>query len=467
MLVCEANNYLRKSDMKNSKVDMLSGSIFKGLFAMTIPIMIMHVMQNMFSLIDMTVLGNLVNDTAVGAVGACSTLISLCNGLLVGISIGANVVIARHLGAKNSEDTEKAIGTAILCALAGGLLLLVVGVTFAETFLKLTDCPQELLPLAVTYFKIYFLGAPITMFYTFCSAILRAAGDTKRLMYFMISGGVVKITLNYVCITVFNLTVQGVALATIVSNAIAGSLAFSVLLRNKEGIRFNIKRFRFYGEELREIVTIGIPAGLQQALYSLANTVIVTAVNSFGADASTGVSIANQFDGILYQISCATAYATTPYIAQNLGAKNISRAKKAIVNGVIITALFGATFGSLSAIFSRQLSSVMSSNPIVIDYACQKMIIISSTYFICGINEVMGGTLRGVGKPIVPAISTLVFMCLIRFVWVYLIFPLCPNLTFLYLIWPIGWTLSIITQLIIFIPTIKKREKELSAAKGV
>ena len=192
---------------------------------------------------------------------------------------------------------------------------------------------------------------------------------------------------------------------------------------------------------------------MQTALYSLANAVIVTAVNSFGSDATTGVSIANQFDGILYHISCATSLAAMPYVAQNIGARNFDRTKKTIMYAVFITTIFGAGFGSLSAIFSRQLSSLMSATSAVIEYSCQKMIIISSTYFICGINEVMCGTLRGMGKPIIPTIATLVFMCLIRFVWVYWIFPLYPSLTFLYLIWPIGWSLSIITLVIAYFIT--------------
>ena len=200
---------------------------------------------------------------------------------------------------------------------------------------------------------------------------------------------------------------------------------------------------------------------MQYALYSFANTIIVTTVNSFGEDATTGLSIANQFDGVLYHVACATALATSPYIAQNIGAGNIKRAKKTVGRAILITTAFGASLGALSAIFSGQLSSMMSSTPDVIEFSKQKMIIISSTYFICGINEVMGGTLRGMGKPIIPTISTLIFMCAIRFVWVYGIYPFLPNnLTYLYLIWPIGWILSILTLLVAFFPTMAKLEKK-------
>lgn len=214
--------------------------------------------------------------------------------------------------------------------------------------------------------------------------------------------------------------------------------------------------------ELKKILYIGIPTGLQSALYSLANVIITTAVNSFGAAATTGIAIANQFDGILYQISLAPSLAAISYVAQNIGAKNIDRAQKALIRAVMITIVFGAGFGSLSAIFSKELSSMMSSTPEIIAYSQQKMIIISSTYFICGINDVLGGTLRGMGKPIIPTVATFVFMCLLRFISVYMIFPLYPNLTFLYLVWPIGWTLSIITLIIAYFPTIKNLKKRLA-----
>lgn len=446
--------------LKTGNVDMLSGSIFKGLISLAIPIMIMNVMQNMFNLIDMTVLGKFANDTAVGAVGTCSTLISLCTGLFIGVSTGANVVVAKSIGSRDKERTEKAIGTAVLFSVVGGCVLLLIGVNFAEVFLKLINCPESLLDDAVLYFRLYFLGAPMLLLYNFCASILRAGGNTRQPLYFLFIGGAVKVILNYVCITVFRMTVAGVGIATIASNVVMSALAFCALLKNEQQTKFKWSRLKFYASELKSMLFIGIPTGLQTALYSFANTVIVTAVNGFGPDATTGVSIANQFDGILYQISCATSLAAMPYVAQNIGARNFDRTKKTIMYAILITIMFGAGFGSLSAIFSRQLSSLMSSTPAVIEYSCQKMIIISSTYFICGINEVMGGALRGMGKPIIPTIATLVFMCLIRFVWVYCVFPLFPTLTFLYLIWPIGWILSISTQAIAYFITMPKLQNK-------
>ncbi len=446
--------------MKTSNVNMLSGSITKGLIALTIPIMIMNVMQSLFNITDMTVLRIFADDRAVGAVGACGMLITLCTSLFIGTSVGVNVIVARRLGAGNGGRAGKAVMTAILFAIFSGMILMGIGVTFAETFLRMTNCPESLLPQAVQYFKIYFYGVPILLLYNFSASVLRAIGDTKNPMYFLVIGGIIKILFTLFFVTAFDMGVAGVAFATILSNGIVCILSMYTIVKGQNVIFLHFNQIKMDMTELKEMLFIGIPAGFQSALYSLANVVITTVVNSFGADATTGIAIANQFDGILYQISYAPSLAVTPYIAQNIGAGNIKRVKQTLRRAICITVAFGASFGALSAIFSEQLSSIMSSTPAVIAFSKQKMIIISSTYFICGINDVMGGMLRGMGKPIVPTVSTLVFMCLLRFLWVYAIFPLCPNLTFLYTVWPVGWILSIITLLIVYFPAISKLQKE-------
>lgn len=445
--------------MRSNNVNMLSGPITKGLLALSIPVMVMNVMQNMFGIIDMTVLRFFSDDTAVGAVGACAYLLVLSTSLMIGIAVGVNVIVARRIGEGDKKQADAATVTSIILSVAGGVLLMVVGMIFARTFLVMTNCPDSLLDAATIYFKIYFAGVPLMMIYNFCSAILRAAGDTKRPMYFLLLGGAVKIIFTIIFVSVFDMDVAGVAYSTVISNLISGGLSLYAVIKRDSGINIDIKNMRVDFKELKAILFVGIPAGLQQVAYSFANVVIAVVVNGFGADATTGVSIANQYDGILYQISCAPAIAVVPYISQNVGAGNIKRAKQALVRAIMITVGFGATFGVLSAIFAGPLSSVMSSTPAVIAFSRQKMIIVSSTYFICGINEVMCGALRGIGKPIIPTVATLIFMCLLRFVWIYTVYPLCPNLTFLYTVWPVGWILSIITLLMFYIPGIKKPQE--------
>lgn len=445
--------------MKKNNVDMLSGSITKGLLSMAMPIMIMNVTQSLFNIIDMTVLRVYSNEGAVGAVGASGMLITLCTSLLIGMSSGTNVIVAKRIGQGDKERVGQAAMTAILLSVVGGILLMLVGVIFGENFLKMTNCPDSLLKQAVLYFKMYFWGIPLLMVYNFCASILRATGDTKKPMNFLLLGSMVKVGFSILFITLFDMSVEGAALATIISWSVISVLAFHAIMKS-EKVYMDLKKSRFYGSEMKDILYIGVPSGLQTAMYSLANVLISTTVNSFGADATTGIAIANQFDGIMYQIIIAPSFAAIPYIAQNVGAGKIKRVKKIILRSVLITTAFGVTFGSLFAFFSAELSSIMSTTPAVIKYSQQKMIIVSSTYFIGGIDEIMGGVLKGMGKPIVPAVATFVYMCLFRFVWVYGIFPLHPNLTFLYLVWPIGWILSIITLLVAYIPTIKEFEKK-------
>ena len=448
--------------LKNKNVNMLSGSITKGLLALTIPIMVMNVVQNIFNIVDMTVLGNWVGDGAVGAVGASGMLITLCTCLLIGIASGSNIVVAKRMGERNSERMEKAVGTSMIVAIGGGVFLAIVGFLFAETFLKWTNCPDALLADATLYFRLYFVGVPFLMLYNFSAAILRAIGDTKRPMYFLLGCSGLKVLLNILFIRVFHMDVDGVGCATIISNLLVSTLCIIALRRSI--LQFRFRKMRFDMVELKAILHLGIPTGLQSACYALANVVITTVVNGFGPDATTGISISNQIDNILYNISCATSLAASPYIAQNVGAHNIPRAKKSLVRSIGITIVFGGTLGALASIFSGELASIMSSSPSVIAFARQKTMLISATYFLSGINEVMSGAMRGLGKPIIPTISTLIFMCLLRFFWVYAIFPLVPNLTFLYLIWPIGWVLSIIFLSIFYFPTIAKLQKKFAVS---
>lgn len=444
--------------MKNGGVNMLSGSITKGLFAIALPIMVMNVIQSLFNIIDMTILKtfNTGNEYTVGAVGACGTLITLITGLLVGCSAGSNAVVARYIGRADKESANRAVGVSVLFAAVGGVALSVIGISGARLFLSWMNCPDELINDAALYFRLYFVGVPINMVYNFSASILRSRGDARRPMIYLTFGGVLKVVFTLVFVGAFRLSVVGVALATIISWTASCVLGVRALfVSQSEMIRLSTSKIRFYKRELGEILEIGIPAGLQQALYSIANVIIAATVNSFGPAATTGISIANQFDGILYQIATAPALAVMPYVSQNLGANNLKRAKQSITRGILIAVTLAGGIGALSAIFSGQLSSIMTDSPEIIKYSQQKMVIISSTYFICGIYMILCKAMCGFRRSVIPTVTTLVFMCILRFFWVFLIFPLCPNLTFLYLVWPVGWVLSIITLLCFLIPTIK------------
>ena len=455
--------------MLKKEVNMLSGPIMPGLVAITMPIMVMNVLQSLFNIIDMAMLKMLIpdSDIAVGAVGVCGTLITLVSCLVVGVATGANVVIAKGIGQKDREHVEKAVGTAMVFSVLGGLVLTAVGVLCADVFLGWVNCPALLFPSATLYFRLYFAGVPLLMLYNFAAASLRATGDTKRPMIYSLIGGALKILFTYLFVSTFGMTVDGVAYATILSWVTMALPAVIALARNKGMVRIRLARLGLYLRELKGMISIGIPTGVQSALYTAANVIIVAAVNSFGPAASTGISIANNFDGILYQISIAPSLAVLPYVSQNIGAGNVKRATQAVWRGMLITVSLGATFGMLSAVFSAELSSIMSADPTVIAFSQQKMIIISSTYFICGINEILGAALRGMGKPIIPTVCALIYMCGMRFLWVYFVFPLYRNLTFLYLVWPISWILMVVTLLCFLLPRLKQLRVRFAEREAV
>jgi len=455
--------------MAKREVNMLSGPIVKGLLTISLPILVMNVGQNLFNIIDLTILKNFDVGTAVGSVGACSTLIGLVTGLLIGIATGANIVIAKYIGKGDKEAVERTVGTSMLFSLLGGLFLTVIGLLFARVFLVWMKCPESLLDGAVLYFRLYFVGVPILMIYNFAAAILRSTGDSRRPMIFLTLGGFLKVVLTFVFVYFFRAGVTGVALATIFSWALSAFLAVHALLKSGGAVQLFPKHLRIYSHELREILAVGVPAGLQQSLYSIANVVINTTVNTFGAAATTGLSIANNFDGIMYQIVMAPSYAVVAYVSQNVGAGNLKRARQAISRGILITTAMGTIFGFLSAFFSRELSAIMTVDPAAIEFSRQKMIVVSTTYWICGLNETMGASLRGMGRSMLATVTTMVYMCGLRFVWVYLVFPLFPvqNLTYLYLVWPVGWILSLFTLMIFYYPTLKKLSRNLSKPIGV
>ena len=444
--------------MKRKEVNMLSGSIVKGLLTIAIPIMVMNIIQSLFNIIDMSILKtyDAGDGIAVGAVGVCSTLITLITSLVIGVSTGANVVIAKNIGRRDKDALDRSIGSAMAFSITAGMGLALIGVCFAKLFLHWTNCPAELLIQATIYFRLYFLGIPILMVYYFCSSILQASGDSRRPMIFMTLVGALKLVFSYVLIAKFQMGVKGVAIATIISWSFLAFLGLFVLIRSKTTVKIDVANIRFYKTETNQMLYIGIPAGLQSALYSVANVIITATVNTFGTEATTGISIANIYDGILYQISTATAIAVMPYVSQNMGSGNIKRAVKSVWIGIGITVCLGGFFGALSALSATQLSSFLSADPLVIEYARQKMVIISSTYFIYGISEILGAALRGMGKPIPATVTALLYMCVFRFVWVYLIFPLMPTLTFLYSVWPISWILSIGTLTPILFSAVKK-----------
>ncbi len=438
---------------------MLEGSVMKGLFAMSLPIILMNVFQQIFNAIDMTVLGKYASDAAVGSVGACGTHITLFTGLVGGLAAGANVVVSRFLGHGDREKAERTVGTALLVGLVGGFLLLGVGVFFAEDLLRVTHCDESLIVGAKRYFQLYFCGLPAYMIYYFCACILRARGQTRLPMIHLLLGAGAKVILNYVFVAGFHFTVEGVGYASIAANLISATLAFRAVYKMEGVLRFSWKHFRLYGFEFRQILFTGIPVGVETALYSFANLAILTVVNGYGPMATTGYSIAIQFNNIVYQVCVGASYAVMPYVAQNAAAGNLRRVRETVRDAAILTTVLGGGSGWFCAIFSRTLASLMSKSPDVIEFASEQIILVSGLYFLCGIMFALNAVLRGLGRPIVPTVSTMVFMFAFRFLWVWFVYPIHPTPLFLYTVWPVGWVLCILTTLCFYFPTMRRMER--------
>lgn len=447
--------------MRKNEVNMLSGPIVKALISISLPIMVMNIINALFNIVDMTILKSFspADSFVVGAVGVCGTPTSLIVNFAIGLSVGANATIARYIGADNREKVEKTVGATVFFSLICGFAMLLFGFFFSKEILVLVGCSDELMADANLYFKLYFLGIPLFVFYTFLTAIFRSVGDTRRPMLFIIIGGAVKVLLTYVFVGLFNMAITGVALSTIISWFVTAALLLITLVRSDFAVKLYFSHVRFYAREILDMLKIGLPAGLQNACYSIANVSVAAETNSFGTEAITGISIANQFDSVLYHITYSPALAVLPFMSQNIGAGNVKRAKKTVLRGALITATLGLFFGTLSAVFSGQLSSIMSSNPTVIHYSQQKMMLISVTYFLNGISAILCEALRALKKPVIPTISSFLFYFALRLAYIYLVFPMLRgfnNLTLLYLAWPISWVTSIIFLLCFYLPTAKR-----------
>lgn len=447
--------------LKVKSVDMLKGPIVKGIMQIAVPLMVMNILQTLFNAADVAIVGIFVGDTAVAAVGSNGALINLINGLFIGVSVGANIVIARFIGSGEHEKVEKVVGSSILLALISGILVMGITLIFARDFLILMSCDVNVLDLSAKYLKIYFIGAPFMLLYNYSAQILRAKGDAIRPMIYLIIAGVLNVILNVIFVALLGMGVSGVAIATVISQALSAVLAFITLLREKGVVRFRWKRLRFYKKEIKELLLVGVPTGIQSCMFSLANVFIQSTVNTMGEDAMAGVSISTQFDAMLYYVIYSPAIAAMSFVSQNYGAKNPERIKEVMKKASLIIISLGAVVGGLIILLNRQLFSLITDSESVMWYAKQRILVLGSTYFLCGIMEVFIYSLRAINKSILSMIISIIFACAYRILWVKLITPFNPEIYFLFFAWPTSWVLSIIVGAIVFTKEFRKFKKKV------
>lgn len=435
------------------------GKIFKTLFIYSLPLILTNVVQLLFHAADVTVLGIMVSDYAVAAVGACGPIISLLVSLFASFATGANILIAKHVGARNEERGRRATGTAIIMGFLSGLIMMAIALIFARDILILMKCQPEVLDLAVTYMRIYFLGMPIIMLYNFVAAILRSVGDSLRPMIFMLVAGVVNIGLNIFFIAVCNLTVVGVALATFMSNLVSLILALIVLFRNKGYCKIEFKNLRIFKSEFNEIIKIGIPACLCSLSFYIANLFMSAGVNSISPDAMTANAIAGQFDAIVYNVGMSIAIACMSMVGQCYGAGLMDRVRKTVVTSAAYATVASLSLGTLVVVFSNQLLDIMTDSVSVIAIGREQLTVVCFTHFITSLMEVLSFSLRALHRPNCTMVVGFICGFGIRTLWVTVMWPLLGGaVSTLFFAYGVSAFCAMVIYAVIFARTVK-REK--------
>lgn len=445
----------------NKQMDLTSGNLFKKLWQYAIPLILSGFLQLLYNACDLIVCGNFGSEHSVGAISSTNSIINLVVNLFLGLSVGANVCMSKAYGEKNQEKGQKILHTAMLFSVIIGIIVTIIGISLSSVLLKATDVPEANFNLSYQYLTIYFSGMLFTMIYNFGSAILRACGDSRRPFIFLSIAGVLNICLNLIFVICFNLDVAGVALATIISQAVSATLIVVTLFRNKNFFKFSFKEFKISKTEAKEIIIIGLAAGLQSVLFSISNILIQKSINSLGELVLDGSGSSSSIEGFIYIVMNQTAQAAIAAISANYGAKKYENIKKIIIYSLIISFLSWAFVAGIALIFKNQLIGFYLKNEEAATYATQRLLIIASTYYLCGVMDILAYSLRGIGHSYVPTIVTLIGVCGSRIFWIFVMFPMeqFHNLTSVIVSWPISWAITDVVLIIFLIFFYKKMIK--------
>lgn len=443
--------------------DMLQGSLLSGIIRYTIPIMLTSVLQLLFNAADLVIVGQYCGSICVGAVSATGTITNLIITLFLGLSVGCSVTVAHGLGGKNDAEVHRIVHTAIPTAIIGGLILTVIGVLFSEVFLEMMNTPENVLPLATVYMKLYFCGMMFSMVYNFAAAILRAAGDTKSPFYFLTLAGVVNVILNILFIAAFHMDVDGVALATVISQGISAVLCVIALMKRTDACKLYLKKMRFYKKQFLKMIQIGLPAGIQGSLFSISNVLIQSSVNSFGSEVIlSGNGAAGNIEGFAYVIMNSFHQSAVNFIGTNKGAHQFDRIKKAYGICMGYVTLFGLVVGVSIWLFGKQLLSIyLTDSAEAIVYGLIRFNYIALPYFLCGMMDVTTGALRGLGSSLVPMLISVLGVCGIRIAWIYTIFqiPQYHTLDCLFFSYPVSWLITTACHFTAFVIIFNKKRR--------
>lgn len=440
---------------------MCEGPILKKMLLFALPLMASSLLQLLFNAADIIVVGRFAGDNSLAAVGSTTSLINLLVNLFMGCSIGANVLVARFFGAKKSDELSETVHTTMALSIVSGLILTVIGVIGAPVILELMQTPEEVLELAVIYLRTYFCGMTSMMVYNFGAAILRAIGDTKRPLYYLIIAGVINVVFNLFFVIVLKWDVFGVGLATTISQTISAVFIVRCLMNEQEAIRIYPKKIRIYKDKLLTILQIGLPAGFQGTLFSLSNVFVQSSVNLFGSTVMAGNSAAQNIEGFIYVSTNAFHQASISFTSQNCGAGKYERINKILLVAQGCTVVIGSVFSLSAVAMGPLLLSLYTTSAAVVEAGMVRMKIIGSFYALCGIMDTMVGSLRGMGYSFVPMVVSLLGACATRLLWLATVFQIDAFHTIetVYIIYPISWVLTAVAHIITFMIVRKRIEK--------
>lgn len=444
---------------KRFTLDMTEGPFLKKILLFSVPLMMTGLLQLAYNSADVIVVGRFVGSEALAAVGSTGSLVNLFLNVFLGLSMGSGVMVARHIGERDDKKIHECVHTAMLMSLVCGVFIGTVGFFASSYMLRIMDVPDDVLELASLYLKIYFLGSPGLLAYNFGASIIRATGDTKRPLYILSFSGLVNVLLNLLLIIVFEMGVSGVAIATIVSQYLSAVFIVVYLLRMPNSCKLIINKLKIYKDELKSIVRLGVPAGVQNSLFSVSNVIIQSTVNSFGSVAMAGIAAGSNFDSYVYTSTNAVAQTTMNFTSQNMGAKKYHNIGKVYRYCIIVTLIVGLTMGWAGRFFGNEIVSLFSEDPEVIAIGADRLKMIMPFYFFCSLMDVAACQIRGMGKSFEPMIVSLIGACGIRLLWVFFVLPLNHTLMFLYWAYPLSWALTFFAQFILYF-ILKKRMKK-------
>ena len=447
--------------MKQDAKDLTQGKLGKQILIFSLPLMLSNVLQVLFNMADIAVIGQFAGSLSLGSVGSTSILVAMFTGFLIGVSGGINVLAALHLGAKNRKEVTETVHTAALLSLMIGVILTLLGVCFARNVLELLNTKPELIDGALLYIRIYFLGMPALAIYNFGNAVFSAVGDTKRPLRYLALAGVVNIVLNLFFVIVCHMDVAGVALASIISQYLSAVMILAALFRTREVYGLRLKQLRLTRGKVKDILGIGLPSGLQNAIFQIANLFIQVGVNSFSTTMVSGNSAAANADALVYDVMAAFYTACSSFMGQNYGAKKKGRILKSYFVSLVYSFGIGLVMGVTLVCFGETFLALFTREPAVIEAGMKRLTIMGLSYAVSAFMDCTIAASRALGKSLVPTIIVFMGSCVFRVIWVYTIFAYFNTIPSLYLLYVFSWSITAIAEIIYFVKVYRERMAEL------